>query len=362
MKTGRLKKAEIYLSRQERQDLQLVAESDELRSKAKRAQAILLSADGLSNKAIGKKLGVARQTIGLWRHSFLSQGIIGLQHKPPGRKYKYVIQKEDIGHTKSNHNFSLCSLRPHRLRSFNLNKLQKKTISQGANAFINLPGKKDKNGQTSVNSNINLEWIIKIGRLFITKKVTQALRLNQIHSTLHKCFRLTRELDTLDAHGVPYVFNDATCSAHIYCRDQLNVHFWPTSGKWVDYLNPDEQLSAKYGMDALAVIQYYRQRVRSPQPLRSERPKTRQQKESEAKRRRVEETLHLLSESGIAYSTKNNGYYISIEGPGERRVQLWPGSGYWRVCGYSKRYSGAPQEFLAWYLRGSALTVEECGI
>lgn len=361
MKTGRLKKAEIYLSRQERLDLELVAKSDEFPPKAKWAQAMLLSADGLSNKAIAKKLGVARQTVGLWRNRFLSQGIIGLQHKHSGRKYKYEIQKY-IGQTKSNHTFSLCDLRPHRLRPFNLNKLQKQTISQDANAFINLPGKKNKKGQASVESNINLERIIKIGLIFMTGEAARALRLKQTHSTLHKCFRLTRELDTLDAHSVPYVFDAATYSAHIYCRDQLNVHFWPTSGKWVDYLNPDEQLRAKYGMGAFAIIQYYRQRVRSPQLLRSEPQKTRQQKESEAKRRRVEEILHLLSESGIAYSIKNNGYYISIEGPGERRVQLWPGSGYWRVCGYGKRYSGTPQEFLAWYLRGIALTVEECGI
>ena len=54
-----------------------------------RAKAILLAAEGLQNKQIGKRLEMPRQIISKWRKRFFEERLAGLQDRPrrgrPGR-------------------------------------------------------------------------------------------------------------------------------------------------------------------------------------------------------------------------------------------------------------------------------------
>jgi transposase len=47
-----------------------------------RAKAILLAADGLSNKRIGERLELPRQIVSKWRKRFFEQRLAGLQERP----------------------------------------------------------------------------------------------------------------------------------------------------------------------------------------------------------------------------------------------------------------------------------------
>jgi putative transposase len=47
-------------------------------SLARRAQIILLAADGMSNTTIARRIGLSRPTVGLWRKRFRQQGLVGL--------------------------------------------------------------------------------------------------------------------------------------------------------------------------------------------------------------------------------------------------------------------------------------------
>ena len=54
-----------------------------------RAKAILLAAEGMQNKQIGKRLEMPRQIISKWRKRFFEERLAGLQDRPrrgrPGR-------------------------------------------------------------------------------------------------------------------------------------------------------------------------------------------------------------------------------------------------------------------------------------
>jgi putative transposase len=51
----------------------------------RRAQIILLAADGLNNKSIGQRVGLSGSMVGMWRKRFLAQGLAGLYDEPrPG--------------------------------------------------------------------------------------------------------------------------------------------------------------------------------------------------------------------------------------------------------------------------------------
>jgi putative transposase len=51
----------------------------------RRAQIILMSADGLSNKCIAQQVGLSGSMVGMWRKRFIAQGIMGLYDEPkPG--------------------------------------------------------------------------------------------------------------------------------------------------------------------------------------------------------------------------------------------------------------------------------------
>jgi len=47
-----------------------------------RPKAVLLAAEGLSNKQIGQRLDVPRQIVSKWRKRFFEQRLAGLQERP----------------------------------------------------------------------------------------------------------------------------------------------------------------------------------------------------------------------------------------------------------------------------------------
>ena len=86
MKTGRPKQP-LSLSDAARQDLESLASSRSLpHGLVQRAQIILLAADGQTNKAIAKKMGLSKPTVGTWRQRYLDRGLEGLHEElKPGR-------------------------------------------------------------------------------------------------------------------------------------------------------------------------------------------------------------------------------------------------------------------------------------
>src|SRR5512139_2662431 len=70
---------EFTVSESEREQLLAMTRSRSLPSGlVKRAQIVLMSADGASNIAIGKALNLSRLTVGTWRSRFMSQRVTGL--------------------------------------------------------------------------------------------------------------------------------------------------------------------------------------------------------------------------------------------------------------------------------------------
>jgi transposase len=49
-----------------------------------RREAVRLFGEGLTNAAIGRRLGVSRQSVSGWHQRFEAQGTAGLQMQPPG--------------------------------------------------------------------------------------------------------------------------------------------------------------------------------------------------------------------------------------------------------------------------------------
>ncbi len=78
MPRGRPLKA-LELSDDARQQLESMAHSRSLpHGLVRRAQIVLLAADGKPNRAVGEALGVNRATVGKWRQRYLDRGLIGL--------------------------------------------------------------------------------------------------------------------------------------------------------------------------------------------------------------------------------------------------------------------------------------------
>jgi putative transposase len=78
--------AALHVSDQSREQLKQMANSRTLPyAIVRRAQIILMSADGMTNKSIGEKVGLSGSMVGLWRKRFIRQGIMGLYDEPrPG--------------------------------------------------------------------------------------------------------------------------------------------------------------------------------------------------------------------------------------------------------------------------------------
>ncbi len=95
MGRGRPRKP-IVLSPQVREELMSLSRSRTLsHGLVRRANIILLSADGLSNRAIAQKVGLSAQSVATWRNRFLRQGLMGLyDERRPGRPRS--VAAEDI--------------------------------------------------------------------------------------------------------------------------------------------------------------------------------------------------------------------------------------------------------------------------
>jgi transposase len=77
------KPSKIILSKDERDYLErLVRRRKVSRGEAQRAEIVLRAADGLNNRAISNAVGVARDTVRMWRERFAKHGLDGLDDEP----------------------------------------------------------------------------------------------------------------------------------------------------------------------------------------------------------------------------------------------------------------------------------------
>ena len=76
----------LELSDEEKKQLETMANSRSLPyAQVRRAQIILLSAQGLTNTLIAKRVGLSINMVGVWRQRFIDQGLMGLYDQPkPG--------------------------------------------------------------------------------------------------------------------------------------------------------------------------------------------------------------------------------------------------------------------------------------
>ena len=79
--------ATITLTAEARQELETVARSRRTpQGLGRRAQIVLLTADGLSPGKIGQELGVSQPTVRAWRQRYVEAGLAGLRNEArPGR-------------------------------------------------------------------------------------------------------------------------------------------------------------------------------------------------------------------------------------------------------------------------------------
>ena len=79
-------KAPLKLNDEAKKQLEVMANSRSLPyAQVRRAQIILLSAQGLTNTAIAKQVGLSIKMVGTWRQRFIDQGLMGLYDQPkPG--------------------------------------------------------------------------------------------------------------------------------------------------------------------------------------------------------------------------------------------------------------------------------------
>ena len=83
---------EVHLSRKDRKVLEACCRSPmTLQRDLKRAQIVLLAADGRSTRSIAKEVGVQPRIVSLWRHRYADQGLEGLKDKlRPGKQPIYT--------------------------------------------------------------------------------------------------------------------------------------------------------------------------------------------------------------------------------------------------------------------------------
>ena len=77
----------LTISPEVRGELESLARSRSLPAGlVRRAQIVLLCAEGLDNKTVAERVRVSRQTVGKWRERFRTQGLMGLyDERRPGR-------------------------------------------------------------------------------------------------------------------------------------------------------------------------------------------------------------------------------------------------------------------------------------
>jgi putative transposase len=78
--------APLQLSGEVKNQLEIIANSRTLPyAQVRRAQIILMSAQGLTNTVIAKRVGLSIRMVGIWRQRFIDQGLMGLYDQPrPG--------------------------------------------------------------------------------------------------------------------------------------------------------------------------------------------------------------------------------------------------------------------------------------
>jgi Helix-turn-helix domain len=87
---------EVHLSRKDRKVLEACCRSPvTLQRDLKRAQIVLLAADGRSTRSIAKEVGVQPRIVSLWRHRYADQGLEGLKDKPRPSKQPIYTKTTD---------------------------------------------------------------------------------------------------------------------------------------------------------------------------------------------------------------------------------------------------------------------------
>ena len=81
----------LILDDQQRDDLMALSRSTSMpHGLVQRARLVLASAEGLSNKAVGQRVGLTPNVVGKWRRRFLESGVAGLHDElRPGRPRTY---------------------------------------------------------------------------------------------------------------------------------------------------------------------------------------------------------------------------------------------------------------------------------
>jgi len=139
----------LVISESERSQLQSLARSRSLpHSLVRRARIVLLSADGMSNRAVARKCGVSAPVVSLWRRRYQRDGVAGLHGElRPGRprthdddriagllrtvlhskpevathwSVRSAALKTGISKSSVGRYFALFGLQPHRSKSFKL--------------------------------------------------------------------------------------------------------------------------------------------------------------------------------------------------------------------------------------------------
>lgn len=127
----------IELSEEVEQHLQSIANSRSLpHGLVRRAQIILMAANGINNQTIAKEVGLSGRTVGIWRQRFINQGLMGLYDEPrPGgprsisdETVAKLIQKTLRGRQKDGSHWSCRSVA-------NEVNLSKSTVQRMWNAF-----------------------------------------------------------------------------------------------------------------------------------------------------------------------------------------------------------------------------------
>ncbi len=94
MPRGRLMKP-LDVSPAVREELESLTRSRSMPvSLVRRAEIILMSADGLDNSAVAQRAGVTRQTVGMWRARFREQGLMGLYDERRSGRPRSIAEEE----------------------------------------------------------------------------------------------------------------------------------------------------------------------------------------------------------------------------------------------------------------------------
>ncbi len=92
------KAAKVWLTREQQDDFERFARSRTLAARlVQRAKIVLLAATRKPDQEIAQALGIARQTVALWRGRFIEQGIAGIEKDAPrsGRPRTILADKID---------------------------------------------------------------------------------------------------------------------------------------------------------------------------------------------------------------------------------------------------------------------------